>query len=202
MLYKGFDVMPWNPSRDKDIDDKMRRSVVVMDSETGNETVVDRTVAPSPLRSYTIVCFDRAEIEELFAFLDARRGRAVPFWAPTFQADLTLRADVSGGASSIQVQWVGYTQDVYPMALSRRYLALYGPDAVLGLHMVTSATDNTTFETLGISPVAGRAYPADTVVSYLRLVRLEEDEVEISFPTPDTAIAVLQAREVPLEVPA
>ena len=88
---------------------------------------------------------------------------------------------------------------------ARRHLALWD----LGIpsfeyHEVTAASDpgDGLTETLTISPVTARNYQADrTVISFLKLCRLEQDAVEIRYPSGNVAQATIEVRELPKEAP-
>jgi len=50
--------------------------------------------------------------------------------------------------------------------------------------------------------VAARDYQADrSVISFLKLCRLERDAVEIRYPSGNVAEATIEIRELPMEAP-
>lgn len=205
MTYKGLDVLILRPDREESAEERFDREQIIMDPGTGLIAVAQRSAAPAPVRPMKVVCYSRYEVTLIRAFLDARRGRDTPFWVPSYQQDLALAADLANGATSLIVLWSGYTAEMFPLSLARRHLALYDPTLNFSLHQVTAASDpgTRTTETLTITPAAGRAFPASkTIVSFLKLVRLEDDYVEIEWHGGQTAIVSLPIREVPNEVPA
>lgn len=140
------------------------------------------------------------------AFLDARKGCAVPFWFPSYQWDLSLTEDALQGDSILTIAWIRYEQQMFGTTAGRRHLAIWpcGLESPMDYHEIVNATDpgNGETETIGINPVATRAYSApSTVISFLKLCRLDADSVRISYPKTHIAEATIQVRELPLEAP-
>lgn len=205
MIYEGFDVLDFPPNRSGPVEERSYRTFALLDSRTGKRTSDEQAPAPAPGRPFVWTAFGKAEISLLRAFLDARMGAAVPFWLPSAQWDLELAQDFLATDTLMTIVWIRYQEQMFGTTGARRHLVLWpygGGD--LEAYQVTDATDpgDGDTETLTLSPAATRLYPAGTtVVSFLKLCRLEEDLVEISYPNPDVAEAVIQCREIPLEAP-
>ncbi len=131
MTYLGHDVLTLDYNRVGAIEERLKRKFVLLDSKTGKRVSDEQAPAPAGSRPFTWTALGRTEIATMRAFLDARVGRAVPFWLPSFQWDLALAE----------------------------------------------------------------------VLSFLKLCRLEDDRVEISYPSGSVAEATIRVREVPLEAP-
>ena len=74
----------------------------------------------------------------------------------------------------------------------------------MDFYRIADATDPADYltETLTLDPVAVRDYSMDrTVLSFVKLCRLEDDRVEISYPSAQVAQATIRVRELPLEAP-
>jgi hypothetical protein len=205
MIYKGFDVLNFYEfNRKGEIEETLDRKFVLLDNRTGKRTPDEQAPHPSPVRSFVWTCFDRGEIADLVAWLDDRRGRAVPFWLPTYQQDLTLAEDLLEDDSTASILWVRYTQQLFPNTNGRRHLVLFAPGLPLEVYGIVDADDPGTFqtETLNLEPAAVRDYPAaTTILSFLKLCRLEDDEVEIAWDSRDVAEATIRVREIPDETP-
>lgn len=203
--YLGFDVLDQVPhNRTGSIDDTYDRGFTVLDNETGLRDVDVPSKAPAPRRPFLWTCFTRAEAAVLRAFIHARRGRAIPFWLPTYQQDLRLASDVSNGATGIVVKWIGYAQHLFPGGGWRRHVAFYDSRRQFTFRKITAATDPGGYatESLALSSPAPQAFPAaTTIVSFLRLCRLEEDAVSFEWRG-HTCEATIALREIPLEAPA
>lgn len=204
--YQGYDVLEINYNRIGRIEERVRRKFVLLDSVTGNRQSDEQGIAPSPVRPFSWLAFGRAEMAELRDFLDARKGRAVPFWLPSYQWDLSLYQDLDNLDTSAIISWVRYTSEMFSTSHGgRRHVALW--DLGVGsfeYYEITAASDpgDGVTEALTLSPAAVRDYMASrTVISFLKLCRLDEDAVEIRYPSGDVAEATIQVRELPLEVP-
>lgn len=205
MTYLGYDVLELNYNRVGPVEERLRRKFVLLDSKTGKRVADEQAPAPATARPFTWTALGRAEIAAMRAFLDARLGRAVPFWLPSFQWDLALAEDVLQDQSIVTIRWVRYRQQMWGTTGTRRHLALWTlGDGTMNFYRIANATDPADYltETLTLDPVAVRDYTVDeTVLSFLKLCRLEDDLVEISYPSANVAQATIRVRELPLEAP-
>lgn len=205
MSYLGFEVLELNYNRIGAFEERLRRKFVLLSSRTGRRIADEQAPASSAMRPFTWTAIGRGEIAAMRAFLDARKGRAVPFWLPSFQWDLALAADVAPNQSAATIMWVRYKQQMWRTTAARRHLALWSlGNSAMDYCRITAATDSGDYqtETLTLDPVARRSYSrAQTVLSFLKFCRLEEDRVEISYPTANIAEASVLVRELPLEAP-
>ncbi len=106
VTYLGYDVLALNYNRLGPFQEQLRRKFVLLDSRTGKRVADEQAPAPAPSRPFTWTALGRAEIAAMRAFLDARVGRAVPFWLPSFQWDLSLAEDVLQDQSIVTIHWV------------------------------------------------------------------------------------------------
>jgi hypothetical protein len=205
MSYLGYDVLELNYNRVGAFEERLRRKFVLLSSKTGRRIADEQAPAPAASRPFTWTAIGRDEITTMRMFLDARRGRAVPFWLPSFQWDLGLTEDVSQYQSSATIWWVRYKQQMWGTTGARRHLAIWSlGDSTMDYCKITGATDPANYqtETLTLDPVAQRAYTrAKTVLSFLKFCRLDEDLIEITYPSPQVAEATIRVRELPLEAP-
>lgn len=203
--YLGFDVLDVGHDRREPVEDLPFRRHEVLDADTGPRSGFTFTEAPAPARSFLWTCSDLGEAAALRAFVAARRGRAVPFWVISHDRDLTLATDLLSGQDTPSVVWVGYARHLFPYGGARRHVALYRPGLAPVLREVTGATDPGTglTESLVLDSAVGSDFPAaNSIVSFLRFCRLEEDDVELEWLSRGVAQARLRFRDLPLEVPA
>ena len=205
MSYLGYDVLELNYNRVGAFEERIRRKFVLLSSKTGHRIADEQGPAPATTRPFTWTAFGRDEIAAMRSFLDARKGRAVPFWMPSFQWDLALAEDIAQNQSGATIRWVRYKQQMWGTTGARRHLAIWSlGEGVMDYCRITGATDpaNNLTETLTLDPVARRDYSrSQTVLSFLKLCRLDEDRIEISYPSPQVAEATIRVRELPLEAP-
>ncbi len=205
MSYLGFDVLELNYNRVGSFQERLRRKFVLLNSKTGKRVTDEQSPAPTPTRPFTWTAIGRDEITVMRDFIEARQGRAIPFWLPSFQWDLALAEDIPQNQSSVTIWWVRYKQQMWGTTAARRHLAIWSlGDGTMDYSQIISATDPANYltETLTLDPVTVREYSrAKTVLSFLKLCRLEDDRVEISYPSPQVAEATIRVRELPLEAP-
>ena len=88
---------------------------------------------------------------------------------------------------------------------ARRHLAIWSlGDGTMNFCKIADVTDPANYQTeiLSFDPVAQRDYTRErTVLSFLKFCRLDEDRIEISYPSPQVAEATIRVRELPLEAP-
>jgi len=203
MTYLGYDVLELNYNRVGGIEERLHRKFVLLDPKTGKRVTDEQSPSPAAVRPFTWTALGRAEITAMRTFLDARVGRAVPFWLASFQWDLSLTEDILEDQAIATVRWVRYTQQMWGTTGARRHVALWTlGNGAMDYHRIADADDPADYETesLTLDPVAVRDYPMEkTVLSFLKLCRLEDDLVEISYPSGHVAEATIRVRELPLE---
>jgi hypothetical protein len=133
------------------------------------------------------------------SFLDAHRGRAVPFWLPSRRRDLLLAQPVGASDPGIVTRAMGYTRLLYP-SKARRHLAFLNGSSWI-YRSITAAVEGATTETLTLSSPLGVSLPSATLVSQLLLCRLASDEAEIIYLTESVAEARISCLEIPQEAP-
>lgn len=172
-------------------------------SPVGRSFWDDHPGQPQPSRSFEWYAPNRPAIGALRAFLDARQGRVVPFWAPTYTGELVLAQAALSGQSALRVHATGYRPYLFPLP-ARQHLALLSADGTFLRRKVTLAIDNGDgTDTLSLdAALTVDVTPATTIVCFLTLCRLESDLVPIRWGKPGHAEASLPLVEVPLEVPA
>jgi hypothetical protein len=200
--YKGFDVLEVEPSRDDGIVDEFDRKVFLMDTTTGTRAAEATDANPSPKREVAWLTFARAEARALREFVDRRKGRAVPFWHPAWEEDLTLTVDHGASSSALVVKECGYASRLFAAGPARRNLAIRAPGAATRYRGVLSAVDNLNgTETIVIDSPVPEAMPAEgTLIAFLRFARMEDDKLEIEW-NGGAAAAQLGIRDLPAETP-
>lgn len=200
MAYLGYDLLEAPSDAREDPQEGMSRSLAVFDPGIGKRWAQARNDAPPQRRSYLWTCQGHAAIAELKVWLLRRKGRLVPFWAPTWRRDLILHAGVSSTDAAVVIETMNYTEMMFP-AKARRHLAFWAPLGTLLCRAVTAASNNGTTETLTLSSALGTSFPKEGLVSFLALSRLDSDDVEISYLNDAVAEARLTFVEVPQEAP-
>ncbi len=151
-------------------------------------------------RVFPWACHSRAELVELESFLARRRGRFVPFWSPTWSADLELMAVAEAGDKEIVVRASEFVQSekhvaiitatgIYPFAIQGVTDNLNGTMTLRLWHDVTDPG------------LAEAIDPRSTLVSFLKYVRLAEDDIVIEFSAGAQIFCSLPLFEILSEMP-
>lgn len=202
--YLGSDVLDvTDPDRGSGAEDEVERRIIVLDSLTGTRTSFTADAGPTSSRVFRWRCFSRAEWRTLRTFLDGKFGRAIPFWLNTQEADLTLAADVGASDLTITGNLCGYTAQLFPFR-ARRHLAIY--DKLTGtryLRRVTDAVAGATTETLTLESALGAGVTAaSSLVSFLRLSRMDTDRPRIEWSSGHYCECDLPIRELAFDAAA
>lgn len=204
MSYLGWDVLPVVHNMREAIAESFARRGTLIGSAVGAREFDDHAGLALPERSFQWTCLDRAACVALRDFLDARKGRLVPFWAPTCCRDLELASDAAAGVT-LSVRRAGYTDYLFGLGAPRRHLAIFpaGGGTMLARKVTNAVSASQTLETLTLDATTGQTLvAAKTVISFLVLCRLAEDLTEIEWTSTARCEAALRFVELPREVPA
>lgn len=201
--YLGYDVLDQTtPNMREAIAESFDRLGEYIGAKTGRREFDDTAGQPAPQRSFSWFATGRTEIDAMRAFIAARQGRLIPFWTPTYCAELVLAADALSAASSIVIATTGYGRYMFALT-ARKYIAITKPGGAFLIRKVAAVIDNGNgTETLTLTSGLGEDVGRSTLVSFLALCRLDSDDPEIQWDGTDHAEANLVYREVPKEVPA
>lgn len=195
----GFDVLEVTPDWDGP-KTSVKRLLQRFDSGSGPVIVRDRGGVSFQGQPFRWFLSTRAEIQAFRDFMDRRVGSLVPFWVATWREDLTLAQAATNVSTGIVVKWAGYTSRMFPDR-ARRYLAIRTAGGWI-YRKVTSSSETATTETLTLDAATGVALAAGTMVSFLTLARMKDDDAEIEWSNVGLAQATTEFVELPKEVPA
>lgn len=194
--YDVLEVMPnWENPRQNS-----RRMLSVFDNEMAAPVVRDRGLVSFQSQGFRWFLNGRAQAKAFRDFVDRRVGSLVPFWVPTWRQDLTVAQLAASTDSGIVVKACGYTTRMFPDR-ARRYLAIRNGQAWI-YRKVTAASATSTTETLTLDAQLGATIAAGTIVSFLILCRMDDDDAAIDWQTTLFAESTTSFTELPKEVPA
>lgn len=201
--YLGIDVLPVMHNMRETIAESFARSGELLGSRIGATSFDDHAGLALPERTFQWTCPDRSSCDVLRAFLDARRGRRIPFWAPTCCPDLPLVADAAAGLT-LDVRRAGYSDLLFALGPQRRYVAIFpAGGSPLYRKVVAAAPTSSTVDQLTLDATTGVDLASSrTVISFLVLCRLADDFTEIEWYSTSSCEAALRFVELPREVPA
>jgi len=201
MNYLGLDVLAAESNTREPIQDAMPRLLSCFDPEIGKPNIVARDRAPKMTRTYLWTCRDRAEIQALRDWLGIRRGRAVPFWTPTWRRDLRLVLPVAAADDGITIENHGYGAMQFGNTSARHHICLVSNFGALTIRRVTACSSQGAQERLTLDSQVGAAFPASSLVCFLLYCRLDTDAPQIVYHTDSIAECSLPYVEIPEECP-
>lgn len=197
--YLGYRVHDLNARFVNDITIDYIRSVAMLDYKTAHQWVKDKSGFQTEIAKWNWILRDRPEIVAFRSWLAARDGRRVPFWSETQGADMKVVATIGASDGSIQIENIGYQRFINARA-DRRHLAIRTFSGVAYYRQITGATEiDSTVESLAIDTALGvNVEPAEIEsVRFLRLSRLESDNIEIDWHNLGLAEATAALRSIP-----
>lgn len=164
--------------------EEFSRRVYRIDNETGivaQTSIWDRN---KRLSEKGFVLRNRADIYTYRQLLTALRGRQKAFYLPTFIEELTVVANLTLGAVTMDIEAIEYVRFVrnrLPMSL---FKITFTDNTSLVRSVSSSATISPTVErlTLDTSWPANRTVAEIVRIQFYELVRLDADEVVINYP--------------------
>jgi hypothetical protein len=174
----------------------------VLNPLTGMVSVSVQDSSPADRREVEWLGLDFAEVASFRAFLAARQGRLKPFWMPTYQDDLVLNTGTSSGEGTLEIKYCGYSVNLFPGGGARRHLWLMNPATGLGQAVKVLLASDMLNGTEALSLVDPLAQTVNTKwrVMFLRLLRLDDDQVNLEWIGRGIARARFTVRELPLEM--
>lgn len=127
----------------------------------------------------------RTEFEEFEDFFDSVAGTWLPFWVPSWHAELAPTADCLAGASTLSISPVKYATTYDPTALERNdlghYIFLMNVQGNLEIKKVVSVAGTSpevlTFDT----PIVNNYKLGLSIVGFMYFVRFLSDQLSIDF---------------------
>jgi hypothetical protein len=145
-------------------------------------------------------CQSRDEIAAVEYFLNDRQGIAQPFFIPTHRGDLRLAADVAKGAATFQIEESRYEIASYDSQPWNAFLCfidlLDGQPSDPFPQRITNVNETTIKPQV---PVGEDHSAADTIVSFLMLVRFLEPVIEWEYDADNLAKVRIKFIELPSE---
>jgi hypothetical protein len=175
----------------------------VLNPLTGLVSISVQDSVPADRREVEWLGLDFGEVDSFRTFLKARQGRLKPFWMPTYQDDLLLSTGTSSGEGTLLIKYCGYSVNLFPGSGARRHLWLMNPATgatmAVKVEVASDMVDGT--EALSLVSVVPQTVTTKWRVMFLRLLRLDDDQVNIEWIGRGIARARFTVRELPLEMP-
>lgn len=197
--YRGAPVFALKPDESEDLTTTWQRLLLELDNGTGSPALTDTADLGLPVQGHRWVLGARAEQAVWRSLVYGLRGRQGVVWLPTHADDLQLVATATNVASTIDVAAVGYTRFAVGRP-GRRDVRLELSDGTVLHRRITGGSEiSADVERLAIDTAPGvLLQPAGTSgvhvmrISYLQLVRLDQDDIELQHVTDADGVATAQ----------
>ncbi|KAF3999069.1 hypothetical protein [Glaciimonas immobilis] len=194
LLYRTVPVLEALPDESDELTAGYQRLVQELDNSAGMVHVTDTAQRAFVVQSYRWLLHGRADQAAFRSLLYALRGRQKIVWLPTHADDLRLVATVTPDATTIDIEYVGYTRFAKGQP-GRRDIRLSLSDGTVLYRRIVSATEiSNDVERLVIDAPLGRlTHPMDVArISYMVLCRLDQDDIELLHETDSDGVAKVQ----------
>lgn len=161
------------------------------------ESAVPQEVVP-----FRWVFAQRADIESFIQWLYSKSGRLKPFWFPTWRTDMVVTQTIAASDTTITIKNIKYTTYVN-LGTNRKDIMIELKDGTKFYRRITAASVlSDTEESLTIDASLGVSVaPSDIKrVSYMWIVRLDTDRVEMLWHSYDGMTVDLSFRSLNYDV--
>jgi len=196
--YRGYPVLLTATNWTEDVDSEYARKLNELDFLTGRRAIDDLSGIGTVRRTHRWLISGRAAISAFRSWLAARAGRLTAFWMPSFQSDLKVVSPIGAFDSAITVENRAYAANV-PAAVGRRDILIATTSGSRYYRRITGATALTpSTESIAIDSVVGATLLPEQIrhVSFMKLVRLDSDAIELAHHTDDMAEVSISVRSI------
>ncbi len=205
--YRGYDVYDgFLCDQGGDVAENLDRVARTVENPAGRFIV--RHDAPAPKRQQSgllLWCDSRADIAALESFLAVRRGRYSPFWIPSWTSDMEFVSEAldGDGRRVLTVRSSMIARSRIHSEGARDLVGITATGAFVGAARIVSAVDNADgTETITLDDTSGASWASAAMISWMRFVRLTNDEVEIKWLAPDRCTVTLDVTDAWEATPA
>lgn len=186
--YLGIPIIVDEPNRRERMDFTYLRNSLIMDNDHGIRALLDDAGRAFTMQTHLKMMRGRAEHWAFRQMLYRLRGQQAPIWLPTFNRDFQLSSSRLAADVYLDIKKIGYA---YTGGLidGREHIFINGPAPIAGAISGVGAAPTTAEERLTLSGALGTALAAGTTGSFLEIVRLSQDAVEISHLTDTDGVA-------------
>lgn len=167
----------------------LERVQSIFDGGTGPLVIDDKAKIPIPQVRTRHMLTSRAALDTWRKRLYALRGKQGAIWVPSRAADLIVVASISSGATTIDIEWAGYTDNLFADRNRQDIRIELANGTVLYRRITASTVISSSLERITIDSALGVAVTTEEValVSYIAPMRLESDAAEFAYWTDEIA---------------
>lgn len=181
-VYRCLPVLEQQPEWSQDPTGSYERAVTTADNQTAAPVFTEYADIGFPSGSHRFWLRGAAARASWRSLMYYLRGRYKLAWVPSYQDDLIWQQPVTSGASTIEVDWCGYTRLLAGRQHRRDIRIELLDGTVLYRRIIGWAEVSATTERLTLDSVLGQAIDPAQIrqTSYMTVARLASDAVEIA----------------------
>jgi hypothetical protein len=194
--YRGFPVLEDSPDSSQNDRAGYDRQAVTIDNDTGAIAIDDTANVGFPMNTHNWFLNGRTARAKFRALLYLLKGRWGEIWLPSYQSDLKLAANVSSGASTIDVEVLRFGLFLLG-ARNRQDIRIELTNGSVWYRRVTAAfglDPNTERLTLDSALPTAFTMAAVRRISFMALSRLATDAIAINHLAAADGLAVASAQ--------
>lgn len=183
-MYDGFPVVVKEPNRADDLRVRFERLHEDTDNQIGLPYRRDEAGRAFASQPYNWRAVGRQQHHELRQALYRLNGRQKAVWMPTWNQDVVLARNLVNGSNRLDIQQIGYSYLGQPVS-GREHVFLKDGTGTPQIVKITGTRTPLAAgeERLDLSANVGFAASAGTPGSFIELMRLDQDSVEITHYT-------------------
>lgn len=200
LQFQGLDVLTVPPNTaDGDLDETYERDFDTVDTSKGAWFINDHSDGPMVSRPYHWLLPSRQAIMNFLAFLETRKGKAIPFWMPSWSKDLEQVQDIGASDLNIVVKNLGYTRYIKTHANRTRLIFYPSDNSTPIIKTITGSSEGGNFtEILSLDSSFGSIKHATDfkAICFLTYGRMDQDAFELTWFNDSCAEVSFRVREV------
>lgn len=189
--YASYPVWDYLPDESEAIDVSFDRLAYEIDNDSGVTARLDLTGIARTVQGFRWFLRGREQHASFLDLLHFLRGRLTPFWVSTFSRDFRIVAPVADGGVTAVCEYSGLSRLGGPIEGRRHIEIRLANGTVYRRRIETCVANADGTETLTLNAAMSTGFDAAAVarVSFLRLARLDQDEIEIAHITDSAGVA-------------
>jgi hypothetical protein len=188
--YNGFNLLLTRPDKTAPLDIQFNRDALTLDSGYGVRVIQDINDQNFNTFNYNFFLDSYDKINEFKAFVNDIRGRAVPFYIPSFERDIYIKEDesVSTTENILVIKNVDYTKNYL---LHFRDIIVQYKDGSYSIYNIKNSivNEDSNFENLTLDRNFDKIFNGSEVerISFLYQARFLSDTTTINYVTDKVA---------------
>lgn len=182
--YRNYSVLLQQPNWVQPVTEKTTREMDVLETDTKARFVRVKNTGPYIVRNFAWFLNSKEKVRRFRGWMYARRGRAVPFWAPSWKADFKLKKRVAASEQQLTVENVGF-QALYQQKQGKSDIAIFLRNGTILYRRITSSATGITPETEVLILDSAINFNIEMIdvlmICFLSLYRLDGDSAELDW---------------------